>query len=98
MHLTRQQVPNRISIRRKGTKYVARALSHLNSSVPVVIALRDILKIAKTKKEVEKLVQQKLIKINNRVVQDIREPVIIFNILGLILWLLFAYVVFLYGS
>jgi ribosomal protein S4E len=52
MHQTRQQATTRLPITRKGTKYVARASSDLENSVPVVIAMRDILKLAKTKREV----------------------------------------------
>ena len=66
---------------RKGTKYVARALGHVHSGVPVVVAVRDMLRLAKTAREARIMVKQKMIKVNGRIVQDIREPITLFNIL-----------------
>src|SRR3989344_7573807 len=81
MHQTRVQSTKKLPIPRKGTKYVARALSHLNDSVPIVIALRDMLKLARTANEVRKMIKQKALKINGRVVKDYRESILLFNIL-----------------
>ena len=53
MHQSRQKATTRLPIRRKGTQYVAVASSSLENSVPVVIAVRDILNLARTKKEVK---------------------------------------------
>ncbi len=81
MHQTRQEITTRLPLERKGTKYVARASSDLENSVPVLIALRDILKLAKTKKEVKSMINQKILKINGRDVIDYHESVKLFNIL-----------------
>jgi small subunit ribosomal protein S4e len=81
MHQTRQEVTRKIPITRKGTKYVARASSHLDNSVPLVIAIRDILKLARTAKEVKAMIKSKLLKINGRPVRDSNESIRIFNIL-----------------
>ena len=81
MHQTRAKVSKRIPIQRKGTKYVVRPLGSLQNSVPVLIALRDMLKLAQNKKEVEDMMKRKIIKINNQEVKDYREPVLLFNIL-----------------
>lgn len=75
----RQTVTTRIPVHRKGTKYVARASSNLTNGVPVVIALRDMLKLARNAKEVQSMVNQKLLKINNREVKDIHESIVILN-------------------
>ena len=80
MHQTRAQTTKKIPIPRKGTKYVARALSHRTNSIPVVIAVRDMLKFARTSKEVKEMVKQKLLKINGRDVQDIKESIKLLNI------------------
>jgi len=80
MHQTRQQATTRLPIKRKGTKYVARASSDLENSVPVVIAIRDILKLAKTKREVKKMINQKMLKINGREVIDHNDSIKLFNI------------------
>ncbi|MEK6844320.1 MAG: KOW motif-containing protein [Nanoarchaeota archaeon] len=81
MHLKRQRATTKLPIPRKGTKFVARALSNYDNSVPVVIALRDMLKLARTANEVKKMINQKILKINGRVVRDYRESISIFNIL-----------------
>jgi len=81
MHQTREEVQKRMPILRKGNKYVARSLSNLRDSVPVVIAVRDILNLARTSKEVKKMMQKNLLKINDRPVKDHRESIRLFNIL-----------------
>lgn len=81
MHLTRKSSTIKLPIERKGTKYIARASSHLSNSVPVVIAVRDMLKLAKTAKEVREMIKNKLLKLNFKHVKDYRESVRLFNIL-----------------
>lgn len=81
MHQTRQETTVRLQIPRKGTKYVARALSDHTNSVPMVIAIRDMLKLAKTAKDVEEMIKEKLLKINDRIVYDLRESIKLFDIL-----------------
>ena len=80
MHKKRQTLTTKVPIQRKGTKYVARASSHINDSVPVIIALRDMLKLAQTIKEVKYMIHTKLLKINGRPVKDYRESIRLFNI------------------
>ncbi len=81
MFLTRQATSTKLPIRRKGTKYVARSLSHLDDSVPVVIALRDMLKLAETAREVRQIIKSGLLKINGKKVRDYRESIRLFNVL-----------------
>ena len=79
MHLTRQQVTTKLPIPRKGTKYIARASSHLSDSVSVLLAVRDMLKLAKNAKEVRRMVQDKLLKINGTLVMHAHESIKLFN-------------------
>lgn len=69
-----------IPIVRKGTKYVARSLAHKKKSVPVVVAVRDMLKLAHTAKEVHEMIKQKSLKINGRTVYDYHDSIKPFNI------------------
>ncbi len=82
MHQTRSKANKNLPIPRKGTKYVARQLSHVNSSVSVLLAVRDMLGLAKTAKEVNEMIKQKLLKLNGREVKDERESIKLFNILN----------------
>lgn len=81
MHQSRQEVTRKIPITRKGTKYIARASSDLENSIPVVVAVRDLLKIAKTAKEVKAMIHNKLLKLNGRHVKDTNESIRLFSIL-----------------
>jgi len=65
---------------KKGTKYIARANSNSREGLPVVVAVRDMLKLAKTSKEVQFMINNKLLKINGRVVKDVKESLVLFNI------------------
>ena len=80
MHQTRAQVNKKIPVPRKGTQYVARSLMDLENSVPVVIAVRDMLKLAKTAKEVKHMIKQKSLKLNGKEVKDYRDSIRMFNL------------------
>jgi len=80
MHQKRQTTTTKLPIQRKGMKFVVRALSHPRESVPVVIAVRDMLKFATTTKEVKKMINSGLLKINGKLVKDHRESIRLFNI------------------
>ena len=81
MHLKRQQATTKLPIRRKGTTFVARPLSHLNDSVSVVAALRDMLNLANNTKEVKKMIHSRLLKLNGRPIKDHKESIQLFNLL-----------------
>lgn len=81
MYQNRSEVSMRIPIPRKGTKYVARQRGSLKNSVPVVVAIRDMLKLARTTKEVKKMIHEKALKINGKEVKDHRESINLLNIL-----------------
>ena len=81
MHLTREEVSMKVPIQRKGTKYIARTLGYLNNSVSVVIAIRDMLKLARNLKELKGMIKDKLIKLNGKPVHDFRQSIRLFNIL-----------------
>lgn len=81
MHLKRQTVTTKLPIPRKGTTYVARPRSNLNNSVSVVAAIRDILKLAQNKKEVKKMINEKTLKLNGKLIKDHRASISLFNLL-----------------
>lgn len=80
MHQTRASLSRKIPLSRKGTKYLVRAKDHPSTSVPVLIALRDMLHLARDGREVKQLIHQKKIKINGRLVDDFRQTVKLFSI------------------
>ena len=80
MYQTRAETSKKLPIKRKGTRYIARPSSDIQNSVPVVIAVRDMLKLARTSKEVKHMIKNKSLKINSREVKDYRESIKLLNI------------------
>jgi small subunit ribosomal protein S4e len=81
MHRSRQTIARKIPILRKGTKYIAVARSHPDNAVPVVIAIRDMLHLAKTAKEVREMIKQKTLAVNGRTVVELNESIQLFHTL-----------------
>lgn len=83
-HLKRQKVPKSWPIHRKGTTYVVRANSNIKNGIPLLVVLRDILKIAQNRKEVKKAIYDKLILVNAKPARDDKTCVLLFDTLTLI--------------
>ena len=83
MHLKRNKIPKTWAVPRKGTKYVVRPLNNLKNSVPLLIILRDMLKVARTRKEVKKLLNLGKIKVNGKVVKEEKYALTLFDVLKL---------------
>ncbi len=79
MHQKRQQMSKRLPLPRKGTKYVVRAASHHTMAVPVLIAVRDMLNLAESAREVKSMIHNKKLKLNARQVKDLHESVKLFG-------------------
>ena len=80
MHLKRNHLSRKLPLPKKGTKYIARANSNSRDGLPVVVAVRDMLKLAKTSKEVRFMINNNLLKINGRNVKNVKESLVLFNI------------------
>ena len=83
-HLKRQKVPKTWPIPRKGTKYVVKSNSNIKNGIPVLIALRDMLKIAQNRKEVKKAIHLKQILVNNKIVVDEKKSILLFDTITII--------------
>mgnify|MGYP001570323202 FL=1 len=84
MHLKRQESPKSWPIYRKGTKYIVRPLSGIRNGVPLLLVLRDLLKIAKNRKEVKRAIHMKNIMVNNKPVRDEKNSLFLFDTLSII--------------
>jgi small subunit ribosomal protein S4e len=82
-HLKRQKIPKNWPIPRKGTTYIVRPNFGLRLGVPLLIVLRDMLKIAKNRKEVKKAIHEKKILINGKIIRDEKEGIQLFDKIGL---------------
>lgn len=84
MHLKRQKIPRNWPIKRKGTAYVVRPNFATEKGLPILIILRDILKIAQNRKEVKRAIHLKQILLNNKRVVDEKNSALLFDIVTII--------------
>jgi len=84
MHLKRQKVAKSWPIYRKGTKYVVRPRVDIKKGIPVLIVLRDMLKIVQNRKEAKRAIHMKHVLLNNKPVTDERTSILLFDVLTLI--------------
>jgi len=84
MYLKRQGVPKRWPVYRKGTKYVVRPSINLETGVPLLIVLRDMLKIAQNRKEVRRVIFLKQVLVNNKIPRDEKNPVFLLDTISLL--------------
>ena len=76
MHQRRSEIIRGLPLPRKGTKYIARAINYSSRSVSVAVALRDMLKLASTMREVKHMVHNKMLMLNGRPVFDAHQPIL----------------------
>ncbi len=83
-HLKRRKTPKTWPVPKKGTKYIVRPNFGLNKGLPILIILRDILKIAQNKKEVKRAIQKRNILLNNNLIKSEKDVVQLFDKITLI--------------
>ncbi|MFH1365355.1 MAG: 30S ribosomal protein S4e [archaeon] len=83
-YLKRQKMPKSWPIPRKGKTYVVSPYSGLKNGLPLLIILRDILKIAKNRNEAKKAIKSKLILLNGKEVFEERSLVCLFDTLSIV--------------
>lgn len=83
-HLKRNKIGKFWTIPRKGTKYLAVASHNKNESVPLSVVMRDILKLVRNKKELQRLLNEKQVLINQKEVRETNYPLGLFDVLSLL--------------
>ena len=83
MHLKRQEVPKRWPIERKGTTYVVRPSFNLKNGIPILVVLRNMLNLAKNRKEVKRAIHLKQILVNGKIVGDEKNSVSLFDTISI---------------
>ena len=84
MHLKRQKTPKSWPTYRKGTKYIIKPKSAPGAGVPLLLAARDMLKVARNRKEVKRAIFMKHILVNNKTPRDEKKPVLLFDTVSLV--------------
>lgn len=77
-HLKRKSIPKEWPMSRKGSTFVAKNIS---KGVPVLVVLRDLLKIARNRKEVKKAIHMKHLLVSKRIVNDEKKAMELFDTL-----------------
>ncbi len=83
-HMKRQTMPKNWPVPRKGKKFVVRPNHSNDRGLPILIVLRDVLGIAKTRKEVKKAIHDKNLLINGRAVRDEKNTAILFDVITIV--------------
>ncbi|MCK5043653.1 hypothetical protein KAR52_01460 [Candidatus Pacearchaeota archaeon] len=84
MHLKRQKVPKNWPIPRQGTAYVVRPNFNLGGGIPILVVIRDMMKIAQNRKEVKKAIHEKNILLNNKPVTDEKNSASLFDTITIV--------------
>ena len=83
-HLKRQKVPKKWPIGRKGNKYVVRGNSSIEKGIPVLIILRDMLKITQTRKEAKRVIREEKVLLNGKRIKDEKNTAELFDIITIV--------------
>lgn len=83
-HLKRQAIPRKWPIPRKGTKYVVKPTFDLRKGVPLLLFLRDMIHVARNRKEVKKALNEEKVLLNGNVVRDEKNPVLLLDKVALV--------------
>ncbi|MFZ1970859.1 MAG: hypothetical protein WAU65_01620 [Candidatus Nanoarchaeia archaeon] len=84
MHLKREASPKNWPIERKGTALLVRPRYSIEKGVPILIIIRDMLKLAQNRREAKKALNAKQVLLNNRIVFDDRENALLFDVITII--------------
>lgn len=83
-HLKRMAIPKEWPISRKGTKYVTRPYTGKGGyAIPLLLVLRDILKVAHTKREAKLVLYEKNVLVDNKIVGNCSYPVGLFDLISM---------------
>jgi len=81
-HTNRQNIGKFWPIPRKGTKYLAVSSHDKNNSIPLIVVMREVLNLVRTKKELKKAINEKQIKINGKEVMKVNYPIGLFDVIS----------------
>jgi len=80
-HMKRESIPNNWPIPRKGTTFVVKKNSN---GIPVLVVLREMMGIAQNRKEVKMAIHKKDLMISNKLVNDEKKSLELFDVLTII--------------
>lgn len=78
--IKRQSMPKEWPVARKGSTFVIGAKA---GEIPILIVLRDIMKVVKDRRECKKAFIDKKIEVNSKIITDVRHGLNLFDVIGL---------------
>lgn len=81
MHLKRMKVDMKWPVARKGNKFVIRPAGELETAMPLLIVLRDMLKIGRNRNEIKQILNLGNVEVNGKVRKNDKFPVKTFDII-----------------
>lgn len=83
MHKTRINSNKILPITRKGTKYIVVPSHSHEAGIPLLLLMRDLLKIVKTRKELKKILHEKKVQVNGKDVKEESLSLLLFDTLAI---------------
>jgi len=83
-HLKRQFSPKNWPIERKGTTYVVKPGFSVREGVPLLIVLRDMLKLCQNRSETKKAIHSKQILVNEKKARDEKNPLLFLDTINIL--------------
>ncbi len=83
-YLKRQKVPKSWPIGRKGTTYVVKPNFNVEKGIPILIILRDILKVAANRREAKRIIHAKQVLLNNKPIIDDKHNVLLLDCVSIV--------------
>lgn len=83
MHIKRKTMGNFWPVPRTGTKYMAVPTHEAKNSLTLILVIRDLLGLVKSKKELKKVLNEKQIAINGKIVRETNYPLMLYDSLSL---------------
>jgi small subunit ribosomal protein S4e len=83
-HLTRQEIPRKWPVQRKGTAYIVKPNFSVKEGLPLLIILREITKLAQNRREAKRIIHAKQVLINEKVAKDEKTNVVLFDTVNIV--------------
>ncbi len=83
-HMKRHKVPKNWPIPRKGSAFVVKPNFSVNKGIPILVILRDVLKIAENRREVKEAIRSKNVLHNNKVISDEKNNAVLFDVISIV--------------
>lgn len=82
-YLRRQSIPKKWPIPKKGTAYVVRPRFSNSEGIPLLLVLRDMLKLSETRKEIKKAINSGKVLVNRKKAEDEKLNILLFDTISL---------------